>query len=503
MTRTPSGMRWRAASAALALCGLLAAGTAPAFADDQDPLLQPLPPAADAAKEPADASFDPLSLLRADPREDSAPVRHEAGDGKPTARLATADGSISGTVTYTDITTVPVNPLTTGYVEVQDWDDAGTTYVLVASAVTQIDGTYTVSGVPAGEYEVAFFDNAASELMPEFWEDAPRLSWATKVVVADGASITGVDETLEPMLTGYIAGTDRYATSAEISRAGFPAGVPCVYIASGANFPDALSAGPAAAKCRGPLLLTATASLPTVVAEELARLNPDQIIIAGGTGAVSNAVQSQLGAYAPQVRRIAGADRYDTSRKIIADAWDAAAVVWVATGVNFPDALAASAAGAVDGYPVLIVPGRTSALDAPSRALLNALNPGLIAIAGGTGVVSTGMEESLYWDVLSVQDVFRFGGASRYETAFQINEVVWDPTEWSSVYAFLVNGTKFPDALSGAALSGFLGAPMHVVPPTCTPANVANHIFDLGVYETYLLGFFGQLSFNGEPFKIC
>lgn len=501
MTRTPSGVRWRTASAALALCGLLTAGATPAFADDTAPLLTP--PAADDSNISSDASEDPIDLLRADRREDGAPVRHDAGDPAFSARSATAGGSISGTVTYTDITTGPVTPLTTGYVEAQVWDDAAQQYVAVASAETLDDGTYTMSDVPAGTYLVAFFDDAAdSDLKPEFWMDAEISGSATEVTVIDDMDRPEVHETLEPMLTDYIAGSDRYATSAAISLAGFDADVPCVYIASGANFPDALSAGPAAARCGGPLLLVTPTTIPTVVAEELDRLNPDEIVIAGGIGAVSNSVQTQLGAYGP-VRRLAGTDRYDTSRKIVADAFDTSPVVWVATGANFPDALAASAAAAATDLPVLILPGTAPRIDAATTAALTALNPTYVAIAGETGVVSAGVASSIYYDVASVQGVPRFGGATRYDTAFAINSFVWDPAESWSVYAWLVNGTKFPDALSGAALVGYYGGPMHVVPPTCTPANVAQHIADLDVYETYLLGYFSQLSFNGEPFDIC
>ncbi|MCD2441119.1 cell wall-binding repeat-containing protein [Agromyces sp. SYSU K20354] len=501
MTRTPSGVRWRAATAALALCGLLAAGATPAFADDEVSQLR-LPAASDTSSASVDATDDPLDLLRADPREDSAPVRLDTGDGGFVARSATATGSISGTVTYTDITTKPLKPLATGYVEVQDWDDARETYVSVASAKTSATGAYTVTGVPAGTYLLAFFDDAPSGLKPEFWKDAPVSGWATEVTLADGEAVTGIDERLEPMLTGYIAGTDRYATSAAISREGFPADAPCVYIASGANFPDALSAGPAAATCGGPLLLVAPNAIPAVVAAELDRLNPAEIVIAGGTGAVSSAVQTKLKAYSPVVRRIAGVDRYDTSRKIVADAFDASQVVWVATGANFPDALAASAAAALENFPVMIVPGTASRIDAASKAALTALNPQVVAIAGGTGVVSAGIRSSIY-EVASVQAVARLGGVSRYETASIINSFIWDPAQSWSVYAWLVNGTKFPDALSGAALVGRHGGPMHVVPPTCTPAPVADHIAALDVYETYLLGYFGQLSSNGKPFKLC
>ncbi|GAA1763051.1 cell wall-binding repeat-containing protein [Agromyces humatus] len=502
MTRTPSGVRWRAATAALALCGLLAAGTTPAFAADDDVAQLRVPAASDESSAPADATDDPMDVFRADPREDSAPVRLDTGDGGFVARSAGATGTISGKVTYTDMTTKPVWPLATGHVEVIAWNEAEQKYVLVASAETASNGTYTVSGVPAGTYLVVFWDNAGSNLMAEFWQDAPLTGWATSVVLADGEARTGIDETLEPMLTGYIAGSDRYATSAAISHSSFDPGVACVYVASGANFPDALSAGPAAANCEGPLLLVAPTAIPAVVAAELDRLNPVEIVIAGGIGAVSSAVQTKLKAYSPTVRRVAGADRYDTSRKIVADAFGTSTQVWVATGANYPDALAASAAGAVERIPVLIVPGKASGLDAASKAALNALGPQQVAIAGGTGVVTNGVRASIA-ALPSVEATGRFGGADRYQTAYAINSFVWDPTRWSSVYAFLVNGTKFPDALAGAPLAGLVGGPVHVVPPTCTPANVAQHITDLGVYETYLLGYFGQLSFNGKPFKIC
>ena len=74
-------------------------------------------------------------------------------------------------------------------------------------------------------------------------------------------------------------------------------------------------------------------------------------------------------------RRIAGTDRYDTSRTIVADAFDVTEVVWVATGANFPDALAARPRPPPTGLPVLIVPGTAPRIDAATMAALAALNP--------------------------------------------------------------------------------------------------------------------------------
>ena len=167
---------------------------------------------------------------------------------------------------------------------------------------------------------------------------------------------------------------------------------------------------------------------------------------------------------------------------------------------TFPDALAASNAAAAYREPVLIVPGTSSSLNAATMTTIANRHPAAVAIAGGTGVVSTGIENQLWAKYGKV----RLAGLDRYATSLAVNRFAWDlDADASSVFAFVTNGTKFPDALSGAALAGGLaGAPMYTVPPTCVPDAVQQHITALGVYEAYLLGYFSQISFN-EPLKRC
>ncbi len=70
-----------------------------------------------------------------------------------------------------------------------------------------------------------------------------------------------------------------------------------VYIASGADFPDALAGAPVAGRDAAPLLLVAPTSIPAVVKTELTRLKPGRIVVLGGTGAVSDTVKSALTKY--------------------------------------------------------------------------------------------------------------------------------------------------------------------------------------------------------------
>ena len=136
--------------------------------------------------------------------------------------------------------------------------------------------------------------------------------------------------------------------------------LPVVYVASGANFPDALAAGPAASHFGGALLLApATGTLPTSVKNALATLQPATIVIVGGTGSISASMASQIqtaaGLASNKVSRVAGSDRYATAADLAASFGTGTPTAYVALGTNFPDAMAGSAAAGFTGGPILLV----------------------------------------------------------------------------------------------------------------------------------------------------
>ena len=304
---------------------------------------------------------------------------------------------------------------------------------------------------------------------------------------------------LAPPTTQRLAGADRYATAVEISKYGFDAGEPTtVYIATGEGFADALSAVPAAAVDNAPLLLTRTASLPTIVRNELIRLSPNEIVIVGGVGVVSAAVFAQLDALAfnPTVRRIAGNDRYATSQAIARDAFPTgAATAYVATGTGFADALAAGPAAAAASGPVVLVPGSGATVNAATLDLLDDLNVSNVIIAGGEGVMSPGIATQL--DVLYT--VLRKAGADRYATAVVINDYAFT----SETRAFLATGEGFADALTGAAMAAAFGNPLYTSPKACLPAATLGSIEGLRVGTLVLLGGTGVLSTAVENLDLC
>ncbi|MGA9275749.1 cell wall-binding repeat-containing protein, partial [Ilumatobacter sp.] len=113
------------------------------------------------------------------------------------------------------------------------------------------------------------------------------------VIVLGGPAAVGdaVFAELEQLTSGSVrrvSGTNRYETSVAVSADAFGA-ADTVFLSTGTNFPDALSAAPAATSFGGPILLTRPACVPAAVISEIARVGADRIVVLGGPNAVSEA----------------------------------------------------------------------------------------------------------------------------------------------------------------------------------------------------------------------
>lgn len=284
-----------------------------------------------------------------------------------------------------------------------------------------------------------------------------------------------------PVVTaGRVAGDSRFSTAAAISQAAHAPGVPRVYVGTGRSYPDALAAGPAAARAGGPVLLTERDHLPAATAAELDRLRPAEIVVAGGTAAVSTTVERALARYAP-VRRLAGPDRYTTAAAIARDAFPGTATtVFLASGRNFPDALAGGAAAAAAQAPLLLTePDR---LPGATRAALDALRPERIILLGGTSAVGSAVSGLLGGLVGTVS---RVSGTDRFATSGAIARLV-APSTTDVVY--LATGNDFPDALAGGPLAATSSSPLLLVSPRSLPAAAAAELARMRPRRVVALG---------------
>ncbi|MFB2585298.1 cell wall-binding repeat-containing protein [Herbiconiux liukaitaii] len=319
-------------------------------------------------------------------------------------------------------------------------------------------------------------------------------TYTATAVYASGAStsttVSGTFSLTRPTVS-RIQGADRFEVSVAVAEKAFPtpATAPVVYVATGLNYPDALSAGPAAALEGGPLLLVLPDRVPDRVAAKIASLQPERIVIVGGQASVGAEVERALGQLVPSadVERLAGADRYEASRAVVASAFPAGTVphAYSATGSTFPDALSAGAAAGSRGEPVVLVHGTgtpSGGVDAATIDIFRTLGTTSLTLVGGRNSVSEGVQAALAGGIPAT--VTRIDGADRYEASLNLNRDSFASAE--TVY--LATGQTFPDALSGGVLAAAGDAPLYVVPGDCVPRGVITDLARLGASNVVLLG---------------
>ena len=132
--------------------------------------------------------------------------------------------------------------------------------------------------------------------------------------------------------------------------------------------------------------MTSTARLRTRFAAALIAL-----AIALALAAAPAPATAQDDDFTPEVVRLDGADRYATAAAIAAATFDDADDVLLASGENYPDALAASALAGVVDAPLLLT--RTARLPAATADAIEALAPDTVHLLGGSAAVSDDVED--------------------------------------------------------------------------------------------------------------
>jgi glucose/arabinose dehydrogenase len=215
-----------------------------------------------------------------------------------------------------------------------------------------------------------------------------------------------------------IQGANRYETAANISASFFSPDVAYAYIATGESFADALAAGSAGVD-RGPVLLVTKSALPQATAAELNRLQPQEIIIVGGTNAIDDSVEAGLDQFTTgPVSRQAGDDRYATSAIVSSGAFQPPTdAVYLASGSSFADALSGGPiAGANDG-PILLT--QRDCVPDTVLAEINRLDPARVVVLGGTAAVSDSAGDLTSCSAPAVTSVIATGLERPWDVAFE------------------------------------------------------------------------------------
>lgn len=260
------------------------------------------------------------------------------------------------------------------------------------------------------------------------------------------------------------AGEDRYETADAVSDL-FPEGVETVYLASGENYPDAVTGSPAAAQGKiegimatpdgnpAPVLLSKSDKLTNATTAALTELAPENIVILGGESIIGAEVEAGL-AEDYNVIRVAGEDRYDTAANL-AKMFEGTDKVYVAAGNDnaFSDALTSSALAGSEDAPVLLT--KPDAVPAVTAEAIEFLSPSEIVVIGGEETINNDVYEEL-------GATGRLGGANKFETAAAISaEFAAD-----APVVYVASANDYPDALASSSLAGSQDVPVIVVKGT-------------------------------------
>ncbi|MBA4247098.1 MAG: hypothetical protein C0444_02220 [Microbacterium sp.] len=232
-------------------------------------------------------------------------------------------------------------------------------------------------------------------LPPSVRTEIQRLDPSAIVSFGGSAVITpSVKEQLANLVGGVLVmnnGANRFDTAKVASADNTPGRT--TYIATGADYPDALAAVPLIRRTYGSFLLVSRTGIPSETQQALGWLRPSNIVIIGGSGSVSEGVAQSLRSFTTgSVTRIEGIDRYQTAVRISEQdpfTGGGGAVV-IVSGRSFADALSAST---LDIGPVLLV--EPDSIPSVVRDRLQEMRPDTIFIVGGPASVSQGVEMDL------------------------------------------------------------------------------------------------------------
>jgi putative cell wall-binding protein len=295
--------------------------------------------------------------------------------------------------------------------------------------------------------------------------------WVSSILVvalgATGVLILSSSQTdaLSVALVVRHDSADRHAVARFTAEDAFPAGATDVLLARDDLFPDALAASYRAGNLGAPILLTGGATLDGDALLALSHLHATKVHLLGGTAAINDAVANQITGLGYTVDRVAGADRYETAALLasLAGAVNVATVAGkrtaiMASGVNFPDALAAGPLAYANRLPLLLTD--PNQLRAVTKTALDTLNIQHVLLLGGTAAITEAVSNEL---VLSGRSVQRLAGADRYATGAAIADYARTTLGWLSGELVLATGLDFPDAEVAGPLGGKRQAPIVLV----------------------------------------
>lgn len=254
-----------------------------------------------------------------------------------------------------------------------------------------------------------------------------------------------------------LGGQTRYQTMGAVADATLSSSLWAV-IASGDNYPDALSANALAGAIGAPVLITPSASLGPEAASELARLGVTHAYLIGGKSALGQRVESDLDAMGIKHVRLAGADRAETSLSVARELRDLVSrgnvakqsdTVFVTPGEGYAGALCVSPYAYANGAPILLTDDNGALSDAQVRLIADDAGISHVVLVCASGFTGAIVQEQ----VAPYASVERIEGEGA--SGLSVSAAEWEAARgfgWSD--PLVCRASMYPDALCAGALAG-------------------------------------------------
>ena len=231
-------------------------------------------------------------------------------------------------------------------------------------------------------------------------EEEIRRLGADKAVLLGGEGALSAEVALELESLGLsvdrVSGQNRYETAAAIAYRLKENGadVKKAVMVVGSDFPDALAAAAYAAREEMPVLLTGTTFYPGSTEQAVDDLGIKNVVVVGGPSVITDEVMADFPDNG-ETMRLYGDDRYETATALAQYYYNGEEHFYLATGLDFPDAVTGAVLAAKTDAGVLLVYGPWAEPNQVVQDFLAEKQTPSLFLFGGEAVISSDMKDWL------------------------------------------------------------------------------------------------------------
>lgn len=295
-----------------------------------------------------------------------------------------------------------------------------------------------------------------------------------KIMAATGAAVP------VPGASRISIGSDPYAAAVTASKALFPNGTANVILVPGTVPVFGAFAASLAAETSAAVLYVQPGAIPAAVLTELRRLSPTKITVVAGSVYVSEAVLTSARSVAPDVRRIGGANPYETARLLFQASTAPGDTVYLAGAKTIDDIPLAHVLGSVENRRILVANTHGAALDSATVAALRQAGTRSVVIVASTSPVPYAYASALTAAGFHVTRITR---TEQYSLSATVSAQIGA----GRAASLLVNPSRPIDTSVAAVYAALTRQPLYYSMSDCVPDGIVTHIANAAA-RTVIIG---------------